>query len=99
MSCQIIILNLFVELSEGEQELMSGGAEPQINNNNFGQRTGNTNSTNKTGILGNVSQINSQLADVNSGGQTVLSSDALGVSPMGSVNNFAPSQPFSSKIV
>ncbi len=102
MSDQIINLNLFFDLPDKQQELLSGGAEPQINQNNFAQRTGNTSSTNQATPLGNLTKTNTNLADVNSGAQSVLSSDALNVAPMGGLNNFnnfAPTSPYLSTFV
>jgi hypothetical protein len=83
----IIPSDWLVELSDQQLELLTGGNQPQINNSNFAQRTGNTTGTNTAGPRGNTSQTNTQLSDVNSGAQSLLSSDTLRFSPLGGANN------------
>ncbi|HLO85266.1 MAG TPA: CTB family bacteriocin [Nostocaceae cyanobacterium] len=87
MSGHKTAFNWFIELTDSQLELLTGGAEPQINNNNFSQRSANTSGTNTSGPNGNTSQTNTQFADINSGAQSILSSDNLGFSPLGGFNN------------
>ncbi|MFM6158071.1 MAG: CTB family bacteriocin [Sphaerospermopsis kisseleviana] len=44
----------FIELSDQEQEFLTGGSLPQISNNNFSQRAENTTENNSTTPLGKV---------------------------------------------
>jgi hypothetical protein len=85
----------FIELSDYQQEILTGGNQPQISNNNFAQRRENTTETNSNTPLGKVSQTNTDFADVNSGAQSIFSSDAPRVAPFGSVNNLVPNNPIS----
>ncbi|MBD2294152.1 hypothetical protein H6G06_11785 [Anabaena sphaerica FACHB-251] len=93
MSCSMITSERLIELSDRQQELLTGGNQPQISNNNFAQRNENTTETNRTTPLGKVSKTNTDFADINSGAQTILSSDAPRVAPLGSVNNLLPPLP------
>lgn len=97
MSCSMITSEWVIELSDRQQELLTGGNQPQISNNNFAQKTENTTETNRNSPLGKVSQTNTDFADVNSGAKTILSSDAPRVAPapFGSVNNLFPNNPIS----
>lgn len=90
MSCSIMISECFIELSDCQQEILTGGNQPQISNNNFAQRRENTTETNSNTPLGKMSQTNTDFADVNSGAKSILSSEAPNVSPFGSVNNLVP---------
>jgi hypothetical protein len=84
----------FIELSDQQQELLTGGNQPQISNNisnnNFAQRRENTTENNSNTPLGKISQTNTDFADVNSGSKSILSSESPNVSPFGSVNNLVP---------
>ncbi|MBE9237765.1 CTB family bacteriocin [Anabaena aphanizomenioides LEGE 00250] len=83
----------FIELFDQEQEFLTGGSLPQISNNNFSQRAENTTDNNSTTPLGKVSRMNTDFANVNSGAQSILSSNEPEVSPFGSVNNLFPNNP------
>ncbi|MEA5618588.1 CTB family bacteriocin [Cronbergia sp. UHCC 0137] len=89
MLVQIILSGLMMELDDWQQELLTGGNNPQINNNNFAQRVADTTGSNTTGPSGNVTKTNTQLVDTSSGSQSILSSDTLGLAPLGVNNNMA----------
>ncbi len=93
MSCPMMTFKWFIQLSDQEQEFLIGGSLPQISNNNFSQRAENTTENNSTTPLGKVSRMNTDFADVNSGAQSILSSNETEVSPFGSVNNLFPNNP------
>lgn len=93
MSCPMMKFKWFIELSDQEQEFLTGGSQPQISNNNFSQRAENTTENNSNTPLGKVSRTNTDFADVNSGAQSILSSNEPEVSPFGSVNNLFPNNP------
>ncbi|WP_413171311.1 CTB family bacteriocin [Anabaena azotica] len=95
MSSPIMTSQCFIELSDRQQELLTGGNQPQISNNNFAQKNENTTETNSNTPLGKVSKTNTDFADVNSGSKSILSSDAPKVFPFGSVNNLPPNNPLS----
>lgn len=86
MSDQIITSEWFVELSDGQQELLAGGDSTQ-SSNNFAQRLANSTGTTTTGPNGNVSETNNQVVEVLSGGQTLLSTNAPGIPGFGNFNN------------
>lgn len=90
MLIQIEISDGFVVLSEWEQEFITGGSAPQINNNNFAQRTGTVTGNNSSGPQGNTTETNTQFAEINSGSQSIMSSDVLGLNSMGGMGNVAP---------
>ncbi|MFM2061720.1 MAG: hypothetical protein RLZZ507_1390 [Cyanobacteriota bacterium] len=95
MSYLIIASECFFELSDQQQELLTGGNQPQISNNNFYQKDENITETNSNNPLGKVSQTNTDFTDVNSGAQSMLSSNTPKAGPFTSSNNLVPNIPIS----
>jgi hypothetical protein len=93
MSVSILASEWFVELCEQQQELLTGSANPQINDSNFAQRLANTTGGNTTGPQGNVSKTNTDFADVNSGSKSILGSDNITSFPVEVFNNAVPTTP------
>jgi hypothetical protein len=83
---QIIISQWFVELTDEQQELLTGGADSQQNSNNFAQKLAVTKTTNTAGPQGNITNTNTQLSDINSGTQSILSFGGQGFPPLGGLN-------------
>lgn len=95
MSYPINKLGLFIELCDSQLELLTGGNQPQISNNNFAKKTENKTETTSTTPLGKVYQTNTDFSDINSGAQSLLSSNFTKVAPLESVNNLVPQNPMS----
>ncbi|MEA5516189.1 CTB family bacteriocin [Nodularia sp. UHCC 0506] len=77
MSHQIITSDCFakLELSERQQELLVGGMNYQLKDNNFTQGSATTTKSSDSSPAGNSSELNTQLADVNSNATSFLSSE------------------------
>lgn len=93
MSCKMMRWEWFCEISDHDQEVLCGGKQPQISNDNFFREFANTTQTNNTGRLGNLSQKNTNFGDVNSGANSILSSDLIRVSPLGNSNKITADDP------
>jgi len=77
MSHRIITSDWFaeLELSDRQQELLVGGVNYQLKNNNFDQGSATTRKSSDSSPEGNSSESNTQLADVNSNATNFLSSE------------------------
>ncbi|MEA5579364.1 CTB family bacteriocin [Anabaena sp. UHCC 0451] len=93
MSYPINKLELLIELCDRQIELLTGGNQPQISNNNFAKKNENTTETTRTTPLGKVYQTNTDFSDINSGAQSMLSSNFAKVAPLEFVNNLLPQSP------
>ncbi len=84
MSHQIITSDWFaeLELSDKQQELLVGGVNYQLKDNSFAQGTANTTKSSDSGLEGNSSASNTQLADVNSNATSFLSSEPTEFPPL-----------------
>lgn len=89
---QSIISQWFVELTDQQQELLTGG-ESQQNSNNFAQKLAVTKTTNTAGPQGNITNTNTQLSDINSGTQSILSFGGQGFPSLGGLNVPVPGSP------
>jgi hypothetical protein len=90
MSWKIRSWNLLEDISEQQQELIHGGNQPQISNNNFTQTTANTTQDNNSNLLGNISQATTDFFDVNSAARSLLSSDVIRMNNSGDINSLIP---------
>ncbi|MDH6058958.1 CTB family bacteriocin [Chrysosporum bergii ANA360D] len=79
MSHEIITSDCLVELPPLQQELLLGGVNYQLKENNFTQDLAKTTKTNNTSPQGNSSQSNTQLADVSSHATSFTSSQPIKV--------------------
>ncbi|MBE9199969.1 MULTISPECIES: CTB family bacteriocin [unclassified Nodularia (in: cyanobacteria)] len=77
MSDQIITSDWFaeLELSDRQQELLVGGVNYQLNDNNFAQGSATKKNSSNNSPEGNSSELNTQLADVNSNATSFLSNE------------------------
>lgn len=90
---QSIIPQWFIELTDKQQQQLIGGADSQQNSNNFAQRLAVTKTTNTAGPQGNITNTNTQLSDINSGTQSILSFGGQGFPPLGGLNVPIPDSP------
>ncbi len=100
MSHQIFTSELFVTLSDDQQELVAGGADFELAGSNFSQRRANLQGTSNAGpdgsnanSTGDVTAINTAAQDLlGLGAAEVPEIDALGAAPvlngMGNGNGF-----------
>lgn len=88
MLLEIIPSPLLMEIPNHTQELINGGNQAQVSNNEFTQKNSNTFQTNNADRFGNISQAQTDFSDVNSGAQSILSSDVIGQNQSHGINNF-----------
>jgi len=85
----IIPSEWFVELCYRQQELLVGATDYQQNSTNFNQTLGVTKTTNTNGPLGNISNTNSRISQINTGSQAISGFGAPGIPSMGGFNNMS----------
>ncbi|TAE58618.1 MAG: hypothetical protein EAZ87_12785 [Nostocales cyanobacterium] len=78
---------LLMVISDHDQELIIGGNQPQVNNNNYTQKNSHTSQNNQTDRLGNIIQNTTNFTDVKSGSQSILSSDLIDNTQPHGINN------------
>ncbi|MBI1241435.1 CTB family bacteriocin [Umezakia ovalisporum] len=89
MSHQIITSDWFgrSELSDRQQEVLVGGVNYQLKDNNFSQGVATTTKTNNSSPEGNTSESNTQLADISSNAVSFLFSKPTELSVPPALNN------------
>ncbi|MDB9373100.1 CTB family bacteriocin [Nodularia sphaerocarpa] len=89
MSYQIITSDWFaeLELSDRQQELLVGGVNYQLNDNNFAQGSATTTNTSNSSPEGNSSESNTQLADVDSNAISLFSNEPTEFPALSNFNN------------
>ncbi|WP_353931274.1 CTB family bacteriocin [Okeanomitos corallinicola TIOX110] len=86
MLLKIIQPPLLMEIPNHDQELIKGGNKAQMSNNKFTQENSNTFQANNADKFGNISQVQTDFSDVNSGAQSILSSDVIGQNQSHGIN-------------
>lgn len=90
MSHEIFASELFVTLSDDQQELLAGGADFELAGSNFGQKRANLQGTSNAGPNGSAANSTGDVTAINTAAQDLLgfgadeipSIDALGAAPV-----------------